>query len=133
MTSVVFGVRALVSLALVAAALFSLVPPAPAASAGVADRLSAASPTPAADERPVSPDPASVAAAKRAMARHEEGILKIAGVVGMGIGTAAGARGQAIIEVYVDRATPALQSAIPSTLDGVPVAVVETGTFTPRR
>jgi hypothetical protein len=52
--------------------------------------------------------------------------MSVPGVVGTGIGV--GDRpGEAAIEVYVKEDTPAVRSAIPATLDGISVRVVETG------
>jgi hypothetical protein len=52
--------------------------------------------------------------------------LKIAGAVGTGIGIG-NQRGQAAIEVYVDRLTPENQAATPAVVDGVPVKLIHTG------
>jgi hypothetical protein len=58
-------------------------------------------------------------------ARHEGQLLSRAGVVGVGIG--AGAGGQAVLEVFVEAASPEL--GLPGVLDGVGVRVRETGPF----
>lgn len=75
--------------------------------------------------RPI--DPGSQAAATQAKARHELAIMRIEGVVGLGVGASDAAPGQAVVEVYVKQATPAVRGAIPPRLDNVPVKVVETG------
>jgi hypothetical protein len=61
--------------------------------------------------------------------RHESDLLKIQGVIGTGIG-AAGQPGKVAIQVYVDHETSQIDSAVPATLEGVPVKVIETGQFT---
>lgn len=58
-------------------------------------------------------------------ARSEGRLFAEAGVVGVGIG--AGDANNAVIEVYVEKATGALLARLPQSLDGVPVRVLETG------
>jgi hypothetical protein len=77
-------------------------------------------------------DPASQAAATRAKEGHERAILAIQGVVGLGVGISDVAPGEAVVEVYVERDTPAVRGAIPPFLDNVPVKIVETGEITAR-
>ncbi len=76
-------------------------------------------------QRPI--DPSSQAAATLAKERHEQAIMRIQGVVGIGVGASDVAPGDAVVEVYVEKATPAVRAAIPAHLDNVPVKVVETG------
>ncbi len=80
--------------------------------------------------RPI--DPASQAAATQAKERHEQAVMRIEGVVGLGVGASDVAPGEAVVEVYVKQATPAVRAAIPAQLDNVPVKVVETGEITAR-
>ncbi len=81
-------------------------------------------------QRPI--DPASQAAATQAKERHEQAILRIQGVVGIGVGASEVAPGEAVVEVYVEKDTPAVRAAIPAHLDNVPVKIVETGEVTAR-
>lgn len=74
-------------------------------------------------------DPAAVARANAVRLRHDGTLFNIEGVVGSGVGLSNGL-GQVPIEVYVEKATPAIRESLPSTLEGVPVRVVETGRFT---
>ncbi|MGH7774161.1 MAG: hypothetical protein ACREQA_18205 [Candidatus Binatia bacterium] len=71
--------------------------------------------------------PAAVDAVKRVKERHESRLLGIPGVVGVGVGLSKRIAGQAVIEVYVKESPGALKRAIPSSLDGVEVDIVETG------
>jgi len=80
--------------------------------------------------RPI--DPGSQAAAAQAKARHEQAIMRIEGVVGLGVGASDAVPGQAVVEVYVKQATPAVRAGIPPHLENVPVKVVETGEITAR-
>jgi hypothetical protein len=72
---------------------------------------------------------APVVAASAIKDRHESDLFKIPGVIGTGIG-AAGQPGKVAIQVYVDHATPQIDSAVPATLEGIPVKVIETGQLT---
>ena len=45
----------------------------------------------------------------------------------MGVGVSEKAGGQAAIEVYVIQATESLKQALPKSLDGVEVKIIETG------
>ena len=71
--------------------------------------------------------PGSQAAAAHAKERNERALLAIEGVVGVGVGVSETVAGEAVVEVYVEKATPAVRSAIPGHVDRVPVKVVETG------
>jgi hypothetical protein len=70
---------------------------------------------------------AAVDAVRRVKERHEGRLLAIPGVVGVGVGASEKAIGEAAIEVYVIQATESVQRALPQSLDGVEVKMVETG------
>src|SRR5579864_1251463 len=72
---------------------------------------------------------APVVAASAIKDRHESDLLKIQGVIGTGIG-AADQPGKVAIQVYVDHETSQIDSAVPATIEGTPVKVIETGQFT---
>lgn len=69
---------------------------------------------------------ASSAAAVRD--RHNAQLMKVPGAVGTGIGQG-DQPNTAEIQLYVNQMTPEAQSAAPTSLDGVPVRVIETGEF----
>lgn len=71
-------------------------------------------------------NPAAVDAVTRVKERHEGRLLSIPGVVGVGVGLSTRVTGP-VIEIYVKEATEALRRALPSSLDGVHVEIVETG------
>jgi len=71
------------------------------------------------------PADAAIAAAAKVRDRHEARIRAVHGVIGTGI--AQNARGQKVIQVYVEEDTPDVRASIPAALDGVPTRVVETG------
>jgi hypothetical protein len=70
---------------------------------------------------------AAVDAVRRVKQRHEGRLLSIPGVIGAGVGVSEKAIGQAVIEVYAIQATESLNQALPRSLDGVEVRMVETG------
>jgi len=70
---------------------------------------------------------AAVDAVRRVKERHEGRLLSIPGVIGAGVGVSEKAIGQAAIEVYAIQATESLNQALPRSLDGVEVRMVETG------
>ena len=70
---------------------------------------------------------AAVDAVKRVRERHERRLLATPGVIGVGVGVSEKASGQAAIEVYVIQATESLKQALPKSLDGVEVKIIETG------
>ncbi len=72
-------------------------------------------------------DPASLAAATQAKERHEQAIMQIQGVVGIGVGISDVDPREAVVEVYVEKLTPVIRAAIPPQLDHTPVRIVETG------
>ncbi len=71
------------------------------------------------------PADAAIEAAAKVRDRHEANLRNVRGVIGTGI--AQNARGQKVIEVYVESDTPDVRASIPAALDGVPTRVVETG------
>ncbi|TLZ58256.1 MAG: hypothetical protein E6K15_01220 [Methanobacteriota archaeon] len=66
---------------------------------------------------------ASVADVKR---RHEVRLMKMPGVVGVGIGEK---DGKECIRIYVEKDHPKILRALPESLEEVPVEVVVAGTF----
>jgi hypothetical protein len=62
----------------------------------------------------------------------ETDLLKIPGVVGVGIGKQTGDNTQAAVDVFVDQDTPELRGILPTSIDGLPVQIIETGTFVAR-
>lgn len=66
---------------------------------------------------------ASVAEVKQ---RHESRLMKLRGVVGVGIGQR---EGREVIRIYVEKDHPKILSALPQSLDDVPVEVVVAGAF----
>jgi hypothetical protein len=70
---------------------------------------------------------AAVDAVRRVKERHEGKLLAVPGVIGAGVGVSQKAIGQPAIEVYVIQATESLKQALPKSLDGVDVKIVETG------
>jgi hypothetical protein len=71
------------------------------------------------------PDP-RIEALKVVQARHEEGILSIRGVRGIGIGANAAGQKPAFI-VYVEKLGDRLRSRLPTSIEGTPVRLVESG------
>jgi hypothetical protein len=69
--------------------------------------------------------------ASQVKARHEDALLRIPGVVGVGVGLASDGSGP-IIQVYVAEATEQVLRDVPSRLEDVGVEVVETGVVRPR-
>ncbi len=72
-------------------------------------------------------DPRSLAAARLAKERNERGLMRLKGVVGTGVGISDADPREAVVEVYVERLTPALRGAIAPRLDSAPVKIVATG------
>jgi len=70
---------------------------------------------------------AAVDAVRRVKERHEGRLLTLPGVVGIGVGVSEKVSEQAAIEVYVIQATESLRQALPRSLDGAEVKIVETG------
>lgn len=81
----------------------------------------------ASQQLPGEADPAAVDAVTRVKERHEGRLLGIPGVVGIGVGLSDRVAGQPVIEIYVKQATDSVRRALPSSLDGVEVKIVESG------
>lgn len=62
----------------------------------------------------------------------ENQILRIPGVVGIGIGQQTGDPTQAAVDIFVEEDTPGLRAMLPTSMDGLPVQIVQTGTFVAR-
>ena len=58
--------------------------------------------------------------------RHEGRIMKMRGVVGVGIGQK---DGKEVIRIYVAEDHPKIRTKLPDSLDDVPVEIVVTGPF----
>jgi hypothetical protein len=70
------------------------------------------------------PDTGAPMSIASSIQRHSAELLELPGVVGV----AEGARdGQPVVQILVERRTPALLARLPRALDGHPVVVVETG------
>jgi hypothetical protein len=65
---------------------------------------------------------------KTIQARHEAQIMRIRGVVGIGIGLAENGQDMALV-VYCEKITDQLISEVPKSIEGVPVRLVESGRF----
>ncbi len=61
-------------------------------------------------------------------AAHEDELMKIEGVQGVGVGLDE-RRDQLVIKIYVDEKTKAVQEKIPVELEGYPVQIEVTGEF----
>jgi hypothetical protein len=70
---------------------------------------------------------AVIANASQVKGRHEQTIMNIPGVVGMGVGLSQTVPNQVVIQVFVEQATEALTKTLPTQLEGVSVEIVETG------
>lgn len=68
----------------------------------------------------------AAAAAKR---NNEHQLLGISGVVGAGIGRDSDDPSQATVEILVEKDSVELRSALPTSVDGIPCHVIETGKF----
>jgi len=69
----------------------------------------------------------AIEAVRKVKKRHEESILDIDGVVGVGIGLSETVPGQVVIEVYTKKPTHQMRRVIPETLESIPVKMIETG------
>jgi len=87
-------------------------------------------PTPERGVQPSSETLNELSHARQVKKRHDDRLMAIPGVVGTGI--AQDAKGQPIIEVYVERLTKELSRKVPEELEGVRVRIVETGEFKAR-
>jgi hypothetical protein len=61
--------------------------------------------------------------------RHEDQLLAVPGVVGVGIGQST-STGAFVINVMVDKKTPELEKKVPDTLEGYAVELITTGEIT---
>ena len=59
--------------------------------------------------------------------RHEEAILKLEGVVGIGVGLSETVPEEVVIEIYVKKSAQEMKHIIPGLLEDIPVKIVETG------
>lgn len=59
--------------------------------------------------------------------RHEEALLQIDGVVGVGVGLSEIKTNQAVIQVYTKKSIHEMKKLLPQALDGVPIEIVYTG------
>ena len=62
---------------------------------------------------------------------NQDSILAIPGIVGIGIGLTEDGENSAFI-VYTEKLTDEVAQAVPSTLEGIPVRLIESGEFTAR-
>ena len=65
---------------------------------------------------------------KEVQARHEDGVMGIPEVVGIGIGLTEDGKDLAFI-IYVEKLTPSVKAQVPDHLEGVPVRMIESGIF----
>ena len=76
-------------------------------------------------------DPDPVEHVSEVKARHEDALLGIPDVIGVGVGLAADGSGP-VIQVYVAEATDQVLRDVPDRLEDVGVELVETGTIRSR-
>jgi microsomal dipeptidase-like Zn-dependent dipeptidase len=72
-------------------------------------------------------NPRAVEAVNRVKEHHEEAILNLEGVVGIGVGLSETVPEDVVIEVYVKKPAHEMKHVIPEMLEDVPVKIVETG------
>ena len=68
-----------------------------------------------------------VEAITRVKERHEEAILELEGVVGIGVGVSETVPEEVVIEVYVKKPAQEMKHVIPEMLEDARVKIVETG------
>lgn len=76
---------------------------------------------------PPQADQRAIEAVSKIKERNEEAILRIEGVVGMGIGLSETVPGQVVMEVYVKKPVHEMRRVIPEVLEDTPVKIIETG------
>jgi len=69
----------------------------------------------------------AVEAVNRVKERHEEAILNLEGIVGIGVGLSETVSEEVVIEVYVKKPAQEMKHVIPETFEDIPVKIVETG------
>ncbi|HKW42739.1 MAG TPA: hypothetical protein VJP06_01005 [Thermoplasmata archaeon] len=67
-----------------------------------------------------------MAAIEEIKRRHEARLMKMRGVVGVGIGKK---DGKDVIRIYVEEDNPKIRTTLPQALDEVPVEIVVSGSF----
>jgi len=67
------------------------------------------------------PDAKLVEAVSEIKNRHNDGLMRIPGAIGNGVGFSQNGNGQVVIKILVLKITDAVKRAAPSTLEGVPV------------
>jgi hypothetical protein len=70
---------------------------------------------------------AAVDAVRRVKEHHEGRLLAVPGVIGVGVGVSEKTSREAAIEIYVKEAGESMHRALPKSLDGVEVKIIETG------
>ncbi len=68
-----------------------------------------------------------IASASQVKSRHEQTIMSIPGVVGVGVGLSQKARTQGVIQVYVKKSIDEIIRNLPNQIEGIPVEIIETG------
>lgn len=68
----------------------------------------------------------AVATAEEVKRRREHDLLRIRGVVGVGVGSR---DGDSCINVYVEEDTPAVRAAVPREIEGVATQIIVAGQF----
>ena len=72
---------------------------------------------------------AKIEAASAVKDRYDDYLLKLPEAQGHGVGYSSSGSGQAVIKLFVRKATDAARNAAPRSLEGVPVEIIETGEF----
>ena len=70
---------------------------------------------------------AALDAVTRVKEHHEGRLLAVPGVIGVGVGVSEKTSREAAIEIYVKEAGESMHRALPKSLDGVEVKIIETG------
>jgi virginiamycin B lyase len=70
-----------------------------------------------------------IEAASRVKDRYDDYLLQLPEAQGHGVGYASGGSGQAVIKLFVRKATDVARKAAPRSLEGIPVEIVEAGEF----